>query len=102
MAIYNLSNLTGADNFFELMVSIDQLSSGTFGIMFLISSMLIIYISQQARTNLDPKILLGTTVWAGILLSLMLAAVGFVNIQITMSLAAIGAILVLWIWGSRN
>ncbi len=78
MAVYNLTNMTQANNFLEFAQAINIYSEGTFGIMMYLSSIFVIFGSiRLASATIDSKIVLATTLWFAALFSMMFLIMGF-------------------------
>jgi len=73
MAIYNVTNLTNANDLLEFTQVINQFSEGLFGIMLYITVLVIIFgtIRMSSQTIETSKVLAGT-LWFGAIFSILL------------------------------
>ena len=72
MAIYNVTNLTNANNLIEYTQVINQFSEGVFGSMFFITILVIAFgTARMSNRNAETSKILAGTMWFGSILSLL-------------------------------
>jgi len=79
MAIYNLSNLTDAQNIVQITNAVNQLSGDVFGIMFLVTVFVITFTVSQVRG--DFAMSGATASYVTSIMGFFAVGVGFVAIQ---------------------
>jgi len=79
MAIYNLTNVTDANNFAEYGAALNTVSENTFGLMLYVSILVILFINLKLRTTADTGTIFATVMFVSIVVSMMLFALGLVT-----------------------
>jgi len=80
MAVYNLTNMTQANNFLEFAQAINIYSEGTFGIMMYISTLFIMFgFIRLANKSLDSALVLAATLWFAAVFSMLFLIMGFLG-----------------------
>lgn len=79
MAIYNLTNVTDANNFAEYGVALNTISENTFGFMLYLTILVILFINLKLRTTADTGTIFATTMFVSIVISVMLLSLGLVS-----------------------
>lgn len=90
MAIYNLTNVTDANNFGDFAGAINTISENTFGFMLYITVLIVLFINLKLRTSSDVGSIFATTMFVSIILSLMLLSLGILN-EIFVAGSVVGA-----------
>jgi len=90
----NLTNVTAATNLGAQAQAWDQLTDGLFGILFLVTAMVIIFLSLRIRTTTDDIVLFSFTLWFGFILSVMMRALDLLpaSVVIIVTIFSIGTI----------
>jgi len=96
--LFNISNATSTVNFLELAQEINILSSGVFGIMFLITIATLMFLTIRVRTDVDNNVLIATTMWFTAIFAILFRAMDIVNneVLIIVLVAAIASVGLLW------
>ncbi|KKN54773.1 hypothetical protein LCGC14_0589250 [marine sediment metagenome] len=98
MPLFNISNATSTINFLELAQEINILSSGVFGIMFLITIGSLMFLTIRVRTDIDNNVLIAATMWFMAIFATLFRAMDIVNneVLIVVLVGAIASVGLLW------
>lgn len=94
MAIYNLTNVSAANNVYEIGFEISRLEGGVFGPIVLFSVVLIIFMGLITRYNFESSMLAASFV--GTVGSLFLQPTGIISQEIVILMVAFTAIIAAW------
>jgi len=94
----NLSNITSSVNMGDQVQAINLLSNGLFGIFFLLTAMVSIFMVLRVKTSTDDFVLITFVLWFGTILSMILRALDIVPTEvvvliITLNLISVGFLL---------
>lgn len=80
MAVYNVTNLTNANDLLEYTQVINDFSGGVFGLMLYVTILIIVYGSiRMSNVQADSVKILAATLWFGAVLSVLFLRMEFVG-----------------------
>lgn len=82
MALYNVSNVTGANTLGEAAQAINQMSDQMFGIGLFLTVLIILFLVLRKGSEANTQSVLAITLLLGIIMSGPLAALGFIPVQV--------------------
>lgn len=98
MVVYNLTNLTSSVNYAEQAQAINLLTNGMFGLLFLLTVLVVIFLVLRLKSDIDDFVLITFVLWIGIILGGMLKVLDLIpaSVMITLIVLSFVSIIVLY------